>query len=102
MSWKLDVVSGRGVTVRTYSGTTEDRIDTSWDLRDASGLPVLPGTYTMRLTGASGGDTALPFTTVVEVIKPRVPKGSWRKPGDYATGREPRPIATPTPSATTG
>jgi hypothetical protein len=82
--WTLDVLSSTGAVVRTFPGTTTQSVDVSWDLNDAAGIPVPPGRYALRLTGTStDGDTALPWTSVVTVRFPSLPKGSWMNPRQY-------------------
>ena len=83
--WTLDVLSSTGTVVRTFPGTNPEAVDVSWDLTDAGGLPVPPGRYTLRLSGTStDGDTALPWTSVVTVRFPSIPKGSWMSPKKFA------------------
>jgi len=94
--WTLDVLTSAGAIVRTFPGTTPDAVDVSWNLDDAAGVPVPPGRYTLRLTGTSAdGDTALPWTSVVKVRVPALPKGSWMNPGQYAGAHRPAPSPSP-------
>ncbi|MCU1672098.1 MAG: N-acetylmuramoyl-L-alanine amidase, family 2 [Frankiales bacterium] len=82
--WSFDVLSSAGVAVRTLAGTDPDAVDVAWDLRDGAGVPVPPGTYTLRLSGTSAdGETALPWTAPVTVRFAGIPKGSWMHPKQY-------------------
>jgi uncharacterized protein with LGFP repeats len=83
--WTLDVLSSTGTVVRTFPGTDPESVDVAWDLTDAGGVPVPPGRYTLRLSGTSAdGDMALPWTSVVTVRFPAIPKGSWMSPKQFA------------------
>ncbi|MCA1711193.1 MAG: N-acetylmuramoyl-L-alanine amidase [Actinobacteria bacterium] len=82
--WTLDVLSSAGVPVRTFAGADPSVVDVAWDLKDASGVPVPPGAYTLRLSGTSPeGEVARPWTAPVTVRFPSIPKGSWMKPKQY-------------------
>jgi len=83
-TWTVDIVTSTGSVVRTFPGTTPDRVDVSWDLKDASGATVPPGQYTLRLTGVGAdGEEALPFLAQLRYRVPSIPKGTWLRPGGY-------------------
>jgi hypothetical protein len=85
-SWTLDITTTAGAPVRSFAGTPDQPISASWDLTDAAGVPVPPGSYTLRLQGSSlDGDTALPWTSTVLIGSPSFPKGSWMNPRDYSS-----------------
>jgi hypothetical protein len=72
-SWTLTVTDAAGATVRTITGSADRHTDVAarWDLTDDIGAPVLPGAYTLTLTGAdAGGDQAVPWTTAMSVTPP--------------------------------
>jgi hypothetical protein len=79
-SWTLTVRDAGGKLVKTQSGSASrtTKIGTRWDLTDGNGTPVLPGTYTLRLTGqGTTGLAAVPWSTKVTVTPPvsiEVPK----------------------------
>lgn len=72
-SWRLSIADADGVTVRTYTGDADrsHRVDAAWDLTATPAVPVLPGRYTLRLTGTDAhGAAARPWTTTVTVTPP--------------------------------
>jgi hypothetical protein len=81
-------VSAAGTTVRSFaSAAAGDPVDVSWDLKNATGTPVPPGSYTLRLTGAAAdGTTTLPWTAPVSVRFPSIPKGSWMRTSELTAG----------------
>ena len=73
LSWSLQVTDPSGAVVRAITGTADRTtpVTARWNLTDSTGTPVLPGLYTLTLTGSStAGATALPFTTHVTVTPP--------------------------------
>jgi N-acetylmuramoyl-L-alanine amidase/FlgD Ig-like domain len=73
MSWTTTVTDANNNVVKTLTGTASRSapVSASWDLTDLDGHAVLPGVYTLRMTGAnSGGATAVPFTTHITVTPP--------------------------------
>ena len=72
-SWTLTVTDVTGTTVHVDSGTASRSVDVdaTWDLTGLDGMPVLPGDYTMTLTGtADDGSVALPWSGIVDVDPP--------------------------------
>jgi hypothetical protein len=97
-TWTLDITTPLGTSVRSWTGTSTDPINVSWDVTDATGAAVPIGAYVVRLTGTSAdGDTALPWSTTVVVGKPQVGKGAWMRPGGFST-RFSSPEPGPSPS----
>ena len=98
-TWTLDITTSSGTAVRSFAGTADRPIRASWDLTDATGAPVPPGSYPVSLRGSSvDGDAALPWVTTVMVGAPHVPKGAWLSPGRYSTRfGSPQPAAAPSP-----
>ena len=76
LDWTTTVVTPEGRVLRTTSGATtgEEPVVLTWDLTDAEGRSVLPGTYLLRLTGSRDGDSALPHETKV-VVKAKICRG---------------------------
>jgi hypothetical protein len=64
--WTLTVRRG-GQVVRTLTGVADGSLTTAWDLRYDAGSRALPGTYVLTLSGTSGEDAALPWSTTVHV-----------------------------------
>ena len=62
-TWTLEIRNGNGDLVRTTSGVGGS-LDRRWDLRDAAGSEVAPGTYRARLTAPN----ARPIETAFEVV----------------------------------
>jgi hypothetical protein len=79
VAWRADVLSPCSDTpVRTYTGSTRGAgsVSVGWDLRDSSGTPVLPATYTVRLSGtASDGTPVTPVDANLTVTP--APGGAW-------------------------
>jgi hypothetical protein len=97
-SWRVDITTALGASVRSWTGTAADAITASWDLTDATGAPVPVGAYTVRLSGVSAdGDSALPWSTTVVVGVPQIQKGAWLSPDRYST-RFGAPAPAPSPS----
>jgi len=72
-SWTLTVSGADGTPVSTVTGTASRNaaVNAIWNLTDAAGVPVPPGTYTLTLSGAnSAGQPALPWSTAVTVTSP--------------------------------
>jgi hypothetical protein len=72
-SWTLTVTDASGATVRTLSGTASRKTKAvaSWDLTDAAGVPVLPGTYRLTLSGGTAdGVSAFPWSSTFTVTPP--------------------------------
>jgi hypothetical protein len=69
LAWTGTVTDEAGTVLRRSEGSGGEAV-LSWDLTDAEGAPVRPGTYEMRLTGSDGADPALPFTATVIVANP--------------------------------
>ncbi len=81
VTWTADILSPCSDTpVRTYTGMTAGpgSIGVTWDLRDATGTPVLPATYTIRMSGTSTDGSGAPVATVTSdlTIAP-APGGAW-------------------------
>lgn len=66
-AWTAQVIGRSGRVLRRVSGVGGS-VGLSWDLTDARGLPVPPGRYVIRLSGAAGADPALPFESHVTVV----------------------------------
>lgn len=72
-TWTLTVTDAAGTVVRTITGSANrtSKVAATWDLTDAVGAPVLPGSYTLTLSGAdASGDQALPWSTPLTVTPP--------------------------------
>jgi hypothetical protein len=72
-TWTMTVRDAGGATVVSTSGTANRStpVAATWNLTDAAGAPVSPGTYTITLTGAnSDGVSARPFRRSVVVTPP--------------------------------
>ncbi|MCW2605645.1 MAG: N-acetylmuramoyl-L-alanine amidase, family 2, partial [Frankiales bacterium] len=81
LDWRLEVTSAStGEVVRSLTGRADTRVETSWDLRDGAGVPVLPGSYRATLYGGPEDAPALPYSATVTVQAP--------------------PTSSPSPSAT--
>ena len=96
MTWTADVLSPCSDTpVRTYAGATAGPgpISVTWDLRDSAGAPVLPATYTIRMTGSAADGTPVATVTSDLTIAP-APGGAW---GPCANASR---VAGATPAAT--
>jgi hypothetical protein len=74
-SWRLNVRNARtGALVRTTTGTGGTGINAVWDLRDATGKPVVPDAYTLELQSWNASSTARPYVVRVDVRSP-LPSG---------------------------
>ena len=64
--------------MRTYTGTTAGPgpITVTWDLKDSAGAPVLPATYTIRMSGVATDGTPVATVTSDLTIAP-APGGAW-------------------------
>ena len=72
-TWTLTVTDSTGVAVQTVTGAASRSlpVTAAWNLTDTAGAPVLPGNYTLTLTGAdANGAAALPWSTSVTVTAP--------------------------------
>ena len=79
VTWTADVMSPCSDTpVRTFSGATggPGPIGISWDLRDSAGAPVLPATYTVRMSGLAVDGTPVATVSTDLTITP-APGGAW-------------------------
>ena len=77
--WTADVLSPCSDTpVRSFSGSTNAAgpISISWDLRDSTGAPALPATYTIRVTGTAADGTPVAAVASELTIAP-APGGAW-------------------------
>ena len=77
--WTADVLSPCSDTpVRSYSGTTAGAasIPLSWDLKDSAGQPVLPATYTVRMSGTAADGSPVATVSSTITITPE-PGGAW-------------------------
>jgi hypothetical protein len=78
LEWTATVGDSAGNLLRTATGAAVmrgDEVSLTWDLTDAAGEPVRPGTYVLRLTGSGVGDRALPYATQV-VVKAEACRGA--------------------------
>ncbi|MCW2681774.1 MAG: N-acetylmuramoyl-L-alanine amidase, family 2 [Frankiales bacterium] len=77
LDWTATVEDADGAVLRTSSGRNDGGgpVSLSWDMTDADGLSVRPGTYVMRLSGAGDGDRALPYQARI-VVKGVVCRGN--------------------------
>jgi hypothetical protein len=98
-SWTLDISTTQGTLIRSFAGSARQPIAASWDLTDALGVAVPPGSYTLRLQGTSAdGDSALPWISTLRISPPTFPKGAWMDPRTYSSRfgpSAPRPAPTP-------
>jgi hypothetical protein len=72
-NWTLTVTDSTGVAIQSVTGTASRSVPVNavWNLTDSTGAPVLPGSYTLTLSGAdANGDAALPWSTTVSVAAP--------------------------------
>ncbi|MCU0262268.1 MAG: N-acetylmuramoyl-L-alanine amidase [Candidatus Nanopelagicales bacterium] len=79
VTWTADVLSPCSDTpVRTLTGATSapGQIPVSWDLRDSSGAPVLPATYTIRMSGTAADGTPVATVSTDLTITPAA-GGAW-------------------------
>ncbi len=79
VSWTADILSPCSDTpVRSFSGRTggAGAIKVTWDLRDAAGAPVLPATYTIRMSGTRADGSPVPVVSSTVTIRP-APGGAW-------------------------
>lgn len=79
VDWTATVLSPCSpIPVRTFKGSrgSAGTIGFSWDLRDASGEPVLPAGYTIALSGKQTDGTVLTAVPATLTITPRA-GGSW-------------------------
>ncbi len=82
-TWTVDILTDTGVVLRSYRGEKATSVKVSWDLKDALGLPVVPGVYTMRLTAVDGADSARPYAVPIRYRVPSFAKGSWLRPRGF-------------------
>jgi N-acetylmuramoyl-L-alanine amidase/Cell wall binding domain 2 (CWB2) len=79
VTWTAEILSPCSDTpVRTYTGATAGAgpIAVTWDFKDASGAPVLPATYTIRMTGSAADGTPVASVTSDLTLAP-APGGAW-------------------------
>ena len=96
VTWTADILSPCSDTpVRSYTGTTAGPgpISVEWDLKDATGVAVLPATYTIRMSGVAADTTPVATVTSDLTIAP-APGGAW---GPCANASR---VAGATPAAT--
>ena len=67
LSWTATVTDSAGAVLRASQGTGGEAA-LSWDLTDAAGRPVGPGTYDLRLAGGAAG--VVPWVRTVVVGDP--------------------------------
>jgi uncharacterized protein with LGFP repeats len=73
VTWTAEVLSPCSDTpVRRYTGATTGMgpIPLTWDLRDGTGRPVLPATYTLRVSGVAADGTPVSTVTSQLTISP--------------------------------
>ena len=73
-AWRLDILDGSGLVVRSYAGAGQPPADVTWDGKDALGRPLPDGAYTFRLSVAESGGTSLqarPGTVEISSAGPR-------------------------------
>ncbi len=77
LDWTTTVQDSDGNVVRSASGRNDagEPVALAWDLTDAGGRSVRPGTYVLRLAGSRDGDRALPYEVRV-VVKGTVCRGN--------------------------
>ena len=77
LQWTATVSDSAGELLQTRVGSVAagGTLTSSWDLTDAAGEPVKPGTYVVRLTGSGEGDRALPWSRQV-VVKGKPCRGT--------------------------
>ena len=97
VAWTADILSPCSDTpVRSYTGTSPaGQIAVTWDLKDSAGVPVLPATYTMRMTGTTTDGSGMPVVAVsTDLTITPAPGGAWGPCGNATR------VSGPTPSAT--
>jgi hypothetical protein len=67
LPWTASVTDSSGALLRAASGTG-GQASLRWDLTDAAGRPVKPGTYALRITGGAPG--VVPYVRTVVVGDP--------------------------------
>ena len=69
LDWTTTVEDADGAVLKTASGRNAagEPVSLTWDLTDAEGKSVRPGSYVMRLAGSRDGDRALPYEVRVVV-----------------------------------
>lgn len=77
LDWTTTVEDADGAVLRSASGRSVggEPVSLAWDLTDAEGRSVRPGTYVLRLAGSRDGDRALPYEVRV-VVKGKVCRGN--------------------------
>jgi hypothetical protein len=68
--WLLTVMDSHGKAVRRYGGAHNGAISVAWDMRDGSGLPVLPADYHLQLRAWISGSAARPWSANVTITAP--------------------------------
>jgi hypothetical protein len=82
-TWTLTISTASGTTVWTKTGTASPSapVNVAWPVVTTSGLPALPGSYTMTLTSQdAAGRTAVPYTRTVTVQPPVTVTGPAQQP----------------------
>ena len=76
LSWTTTVEDSSGGLLRSATGLNADgsAVSVSWDLTDATGRPVKPGRYYLRMNGVRDGDRARPLVREI-VVQARVCRG---------------------------
>jgi hypothetical protein len=67
LPWTASVTDSSGALLRAASGTG-GQASLRWDLTDAAGRPVKPGTYALRISGGAAG--VVPYVRTVVVGDP--------------------------------
>ncbi len=89
-TWTVEIRNSSGLVLRSFVGLAATSVDVTWDLKDAVGLPVPPGVYTLRLTDVDGeGRSGLPYVTTVQYRVPAISKGSWMRPKGFFPRTDP-------------
>lgn len=76
LDWRLTIQNDEtGELVRSTGGLRDAGVDLAWDLRDAAGNFVEPGTYVAELVAGDGPDQITPIRTELEVTPPAERRG---------------------------
>ena len=114
VTWTLAAVDSAGALVRQWSGRADTgTLRVEWDLRDAAGERLSPGTYGLRLSGVDAGDVAPPYATTITVegrtcgglpllrARCRAQEAAAKRPSVPVTTAEPSAAPTPGDAGTT-
>lgn len=74
-AWKLEILDGSGLVVRSFAGQGQPPADVTWDGKDAVGRPLPDGSYTYRLQVRENGGTSLEARPGVVEISSGGPRG---------------------------